>query len=117
MTKEEVHKEFGEPTSTSNFFALVDDYDDISFIGLSGNLSISYDDEDRIDIIFWKYEFNDGEDLSDYSKQIDKIKEYFTENYGTPSEAIKNTFEWSISDKQTIYLRLDSAIEIEYPGQ
>lgn len=111
MTKEEVHKKFGEPDETSSDNN-IDHYYDISFVGLSGELSVWYKNSDKEGIVslYWAYDLKDGEDLSDYSKQIDKINEYFTQNYGEPSESSGDTI-WENSDKEKYRLILHSNSE------
>lgn len=107
MTKEEVHKKFGEPNRISTEYN-VDEYYNVSFVGLVGELSIWYrnNKEESISHVYWEYKLKDGETFADYSKQVEKIIEFFTEMYGLPSEKYGYTI-WKDSVGQEYGLKLD----------
>lgn len=108
MTKEEVHKQFGEPNRTSTEYN-VDEFGNVSFVGLAGGLSIWYrsNEKESIDHVYWKYVLKDGETFADYSKHVERIKEFFTEMYGLPSEKYGYII-WEDSIGQEYGLKLDS---------
>lgn len=108
MTKEDVHNRFGEPDSVSKEYN-IDGYSDALFIGLNGEINIAYKryDDQKIDYVFWNYPLNEGEEFSDYAKQINKISDFYTKKYGAPKEEYGYTV-WEDSTGQRYMLELDS---------
>lgn len=108
MTKEEVHKKFGEPDLTGTEYN-TDHYSNVSFVGLVGELSVWYrnNEKESIDRVSWYYMLKEGETFADYSKQVERITELFTEMYGLPSEEYGHTI-WKDSVGQEYWLKLDS---------
>ena len=80
MTKEEVHTELGEPDDSysQHDFVNCDDYHNVSIARLIGELTVWYTDEDIISSASWEYNSEEGENISDYSKQAVKSKNILT---------------------------------------
>lgn len=108
ITREEVHEIFGEPNYTSTEFN-ADVYYNVSFVGLVGKLSVWYknNEKESISHVYWEYELKYEETFADYSKQVEKITEFFTEMYGLPSEKYGYTI-WKDSVGQEYGLKLNS---------
>lgn len=111
MTKEEVRKVFGNAYMHDGEFN-VDYYENISFVGLNGKISVWYrnNSTESIDHVYWDYALSDGETFADYSKQIEKITDFFTEHYGLPTEKYGYTV-WEDAVGQEYMLELDSNAE------
>ena len=113
MTKEDVHKKFGK-SNLNDKECRFDTYN-VSFVGLTGKLTVWYNDEEKIDGIWWQYSLEYYEDISDYSKQVDEIKEFFTKEYGEPSESYGKTI-WEDSVGQEYIYELESGFDIFGPS-
>lgn len=111
MTKEEVRKIFGNAYMYDGEFN-VDYYENISFMGLNGKISVWYrsNSTESIDHVYWDFALSEGETFADYSKQIEKITEFFTEQYGLPTEKYGYTV-WEDTVGQEYMLELDSNTE------
>lgn len=121
MTRKDVREVYGNPYRTSNTDE-VDIYNNISFMGLKGELSVWYDENLTIKYIYWEYELSDGETFADYKKEIEKIKEFYTDKYGEPEDEYKGSILWMDVIGQRYSLYLDNlnlystpyTIELEY---
>lgn len=114
MTKEDIHEEFGEPIYTSTEYD-AECYGNSSFVGLYGKLFVWYKSDESIDHVYWEYDLKDGETLADCSKQVQKIKEFFTEMYGPPSEKYGYIiWEDSVGQEYGLKLDSDSTIKLKY---
>lgn len=87
----------------------------VSFVGLNGKLTVWYNNDGRIDYMYWQYGLNYYEDISDYSKQVDEIKEFFTKKYGEPSESYGDII-WEDSVGQEYIYELEPGSDISGPS-
>lgn len=96
-----------EPDADAGTDKYRDYFDNISLAGLSGELSLAYDqDSKKLDHAMWSYELKDGETFEDYEKQTKKMVEFYTEKYGEP-ETKEDEYIWT-SDGIRLSLNLDS---------
>lgn len=84
-----------EPDDDAGTDKYRDYFDNISFAGLSGELSVAYDqDSKKMDHAIWTYDLKDGESFDKYDKQIKKMVDFYTEKYGEP-EVKEDSYLWT----------------------
>ena len=99
MTREQGKKALGKPDSskkpTADVQYYIDTYNNVKFLGMKGNLEAWYykNEKKALSHAIWKYDLDLDKSFNDYQKQIDKIINFYTELYGTPTSEYSD-YEW-----------------------
>lgn len=99
MTREQGRKALGKPDSSQKPNAdvqnYIDTYNNVKFLGMNGNLEFWYENDEQKKLYFalWEYNLDRDKSFNDYQKQIDKIIDFYTELYGTPTSEYR-AYEW-----------------------
>lgn len=99
MTREQGRKALGKPDSskkpTADIQNYIDTYNNVKFLGMNGNLEVWYykNEKKALSHAIWEYDLDLDKSFNDYQKQIDKIIDFYTELYGTPTSEYSD-YEW-----------------------